>query len=129
MAIADRPGSAVADAAPPVEPRKGLRGLGTFKSLSYRDYRLLWIGTLFASSAQWVQQITVGWLAYELTGSAFMVGTVNGARSLPLLFLAPFGGVAADRIDRKSLMLWSQVLLLVSSVIMAAIVLAGMVHI
>jgi MFS family permease len=101
----------------------------TFRSLRYRDYRLLWIGTLFASSAQWVQQITVGWLAYQLTGSATMLGAVNGVRALPLLVLAPFGGVAADRFERKALMLWTQVLLLVASVVMAGVILAGMVRV
>src|SRR5688500_405920 len=88
-AVAERTDSHPAATA---EPRVGGGRLNTFRSLKYRDYRLLWIGTLFASSAQWVQQITVGWLAYQLTGSALMLGAVNGARALPLLFLAPFGG-------------------------------------
>ncbi|HLF78942.1 MAG TPA: MFS transporter [Dehalococcoidia bacterium] len=125
MAVAERRSVAVE----PAGDAESRGRFNTFRSLRYRDYRLLWIGTLFASSAQWVQQITVGWVAYQLTGSAFMLGAVNGARALPLLFLAPFGGVAADRIDRKQLMLWSQVLLLVSSVIMAAIVLSGAVEV
>jgi MFS transporter, DHA1 family, staphyloferrin A biosynthesis exporter len=102
---------------------------GTFRSLRYRDYRLLWIGTLFASAAQWIQQVTVGWLTLELTGSAFLLGAVNGFRALPLLFLAPLGGVAADRIERKALMQSTQVLLLVSSVIMAFIIFAGQLHV
>ena len=125
MAVAEGP--AIAEAVAGSQASRG--GLNTFRSLHYRDYRLLWIGTLFASSAQWVQQITVGWLAYQLTGSAFMLGAVNGARALPLLFLAPFGGVAADRVDRKALMFWTQILLMVSSVAMAAIVLAGHVQV
>lgn len=100
-------------------------GGGTFRSLKYRDYRLLWIGTLFTSSAQWVQQVTIGWLAWELTGSAFLLGAINGFRALPLLILAPLGGVAADRLDRKALMQGTQVLLLVASLVMTAILFAG----
>jgi MFS family permease len=98
---------------------------GTFRSLKYRDYRLLWIGTLFTSSGQWIQQITVGWLTYELTSSAFLLGAVNGFRALPLLFFAPLGGVAADRVERKALMQMTQVGLLIASAIMAAIVFSG----
>ncbi|HEX5139844.1 MAG TPA: MFS transporter [Dehalococcoidia bacterium] len=95
---------------------------GTFRTLKYRDYRLLWISTLFASGAQWVQQVTVGWLVYEMTDSAFLLGAVNGFRALPLLFLAPLGGVLADRTDRKALMQWTQVMLLIASAVMTVII-------
>ena len=101
------------------------RSGGTFRSLKYRDYRLLWIGTLFTSSGQWIQQITVGWLTYELTNSAFLLGAVNGFRALPLLFFAPLGGVAADRVERKLLMQLTQVGLLIATAIMAAVVFSG----
>jgi MFS family permease len=101
------------------------RSGGTFRSLKHRDYRLLWIGTLFTSSGQWIQQITVGWLTWELTSSAFLLGAVNGFRALPLLIFAPLGGVAADRVDRKALMQMTQIGLLIASGIMAAIVFAG----
>jgi MFS family permease len=98
---------------------------GTFRSLRHRDYRLLWFGTLFTSAGQWIQQITVPWLAYQLTGSAVLLGAVNGFRSLPLLLLGPFGGVAADRVDRKMLLLWTQIFLLVTTAVMAAVIFAG----
>ena len=98
------------------------RSGGTFRSLKYRDYRLLWFSTLFASSAQWVQQVTVGWLIYEMTNSGFLLGAVNGFRALPLLFLAPLGGVLADRVERKKLMQATQYMLLVASLIMTVIV-------
>jgi MFS family permease len=98
---------------------------GTFRSLYHRDYRLLWIGTLFTSAGQWIQQITVGWLTYELTNSAFLLGAVNGFRALPLLVFAPLGGVAADRIERKILMQMTQLGLLIASAIMALIVFSG----
>jgi MFS family permease len=114
---------ATAVASPPVIDAEGTGG--TFRSLQYRDYRLLWIGTLFTSSGQWIQQITVGWLTYELTSSAFLLGAVNGFRALPLLFFAPLGGVAADRVERKLLMQLTQVGLLIASAIMAIIVFSG----
>src|SRR3990172_1437949 len=64
----------------------------TFWSLRHRQYRLIWIGSLFSSSGMWIQQVSLGWLTYQVTGSAFMLGAVNGFRSLPLLLLGPFGG-------------------------------------
>lgn len=100
-------------------------GVSTFRSLRYRDFRLIWFGTLFASSGQWIQQITVGWLAYDLTGSGVMLGAINGFRSLPLLFLGPFGGVAADRMDRKKLMFATQLFLLITTALMATVIITG----
>lgn len=100
-------------------------GLRTFASLRYRDYRLLWFSTLFSSSGQWIQQVSIGWLTYALTGSPFLLGMVNGLRSLPLLVLGPFGGVAADRIDRKRLMLSTQLFLMTVTAIFATIIATG----
>ena len=100
-------------------------GIPTFDVLRYPDYRNLWIGNLFSSAGQWIQQVTIGWLTYEITGSAFLLGAVNGFRSVPLLFLAPFGGVAADRVDRKKLMMTTQLYLMVVAAIFAAVVATG----
>jgi len=96
-----------------------------FRSLKYRDYRLLWISTLFTSAGQWFQQITVGWLVYQMTGSAFLLGAINGFRALPLLLLAPFGGVAADRVERKFLLQSTSVLAFVASAILTVIIFVG----
>jgi MFS family permease len=101
----------------------------TFASLHYRDYRLLWFGTLFSSSGLWIQQVSIGWLTYALTGSPFLLGVVNGLRSVPLLVLAPFGGVAADRFDRKQLMLVTQLFLMTVTAIFATIIFTGHAHV
>lgn len=122
------PGSTVALDQP--APATGRRGrLGTFDSLRYRDYRLLWFGTLFSSSGQWIQQVSLGWLTYALTGSPFLLGLINGLRSLPLLILGPFGGVAADRLDRKRLMLSTQLFLMTVTAVFATVVFAGHAHV
>lgn len=117
--------NAAADPIPPARRQK----LQTFRSLRHRDYRLLWFGTIFASAGQWIQQVTIGWLTYQLTGSAFLLGAVNGCRSLPLLLLGPFGGVAADRIDRKRLMLGTQLSLMVVTAIFATIIMIGQIEV
>src|SRR3989304_5065218 len=76
----DGPLLAVMDEAVALE-EEAARGLGPFRSLRYRDYRLLWIGTLLGSAGQWIQQATVPWLAYDMTGSGFLLGAVNAGRS------------------------------------------------
>jgi len=120
----DGPLLAVMDEAVALE-EEAARGLGTFRSLRYRDYRLLWTGTVLGSAGQWIQQATVPWLAYDLTGSGFLLGAVNAVRSGPLLILGPLGGVAADRIDRKRLLLSSETLLVLATAAMAAVIFAG----
>lgn len=98
------------------------RGIGTFASLRHRDFRLLWFGTLFMSAGNWVQTVTLGWLVYDLTGSSVLLGVLNGLRALPFLIAGPMAGVLADRADRKSLMLISQVVLLVTALILGVVV-------
>jgi MFS transporter, DHA1 family, staphyloferrin A biosynthesis exporter len=109
----------------PTEEPSVHRWLRPFASLRYRDYRLLWIGSLFSSSGLWIQQVSVGWITYEITGSALMLGIVNGFRSLPLLFFAPFGGVVADRLEPKRLMLSTQLFLVTVTAVFATVVLTG----
>lgn len=105
--------------------RKGPGGWATFASLRHRDYRLLWFGTLFSSSGQWIQQTSIGWLTYDLTGSAMLLGVVNGLRAVPLLILGPFGGVAADRLNRKHLMFFTQLFLVAVTAGFATIIMTG----
>jgi MFS family permease len=69
--------------------------------------------------------VTLGWLVYQMTGSGVALGAVNGARAIPLLFLGPLGGVAADRVDRKRLMLATQFFLAATAAIIATTIVAG----
>jgi MFS transporter, DHA1 family, staphyloferrin A biosynthesis exporter len=103
-------------------------GISTFRSLRHRNYRLLWIGTLFSSGGLWLQQVTINHLAFALTGSSFAVGLASGARSVPLLFLGPVGGVMADRYDRKRLMLLTQVLQMLATLVFAIVIIGGWVQ-
>lgn len=86
---------------------------------------MLWTSTLFTSAGQWFQQITVGWLVWDLTHNAFLLGSINGFRALPLLLLAPVGGVAADRVDRKWLLQATAIFAFFSSAAIAAIIFSG----
>ncbi|MBI4301194.1 MAG: MFS transporter [Chloroflexi bacterium] len=107
---------------------RGFR-IETFRSLRHRDFRLLWFGTLFSSSGQWLQQVTLSWLTYQITGSPFLLGAINGFRSFPLLLLGPFGGVAADRFNRKGLMLATQIGLLILTASFATVIVTGQVRV
>ena len=89
-----------AAAAPP-------RPAGTFAALAFRNYRLLWVGTLFMSAGTWVQQVTLGWLAFEMTESPWQVSVVVGLRTFPMLG-APIAGVIADLFDRRKILLINQ---------------------
>lgn len=94
----------------------------TFAALRYPSFKYLWLSTLFTSGGNWIQQITVGWLAYELSQSALQVGLVTGLRTLPFL-AGPVIGVVVDRMDRRRLLLWLQAFLAAASLGFAILIL------
>lgn len=96
--------------------------LSTFSSLHHINYRYLWIGSLFNAAGLWIQQVTVSWLVWELSGSAAMVGIASGLRFLPFIFMGPLGGIAADRLDRRRLLMASQSMMAAAAVIFAVVV-------
>lgn len=77
---------------------------GTFAALRYPSFNWFITGTTLSNAAQWIQQVTLSWLVYDLTGSGAMLGTLNLVRSLATLGLAPFAGVAIDRFPRRRLL-------------------------
>jgi MFS family permease len=97
----------------------------TFSSLRYLDFRYLWTGTFMMSAGQWIQQVTLGWLVYDLTGNSMLLGALNGLRALPFLVTGPMAGVAADRMDRKKLLLRTQWILVVTALVMGSVVASG----
>jgi MFS family permease len=101
----------------------------TFSSLQHLDFRYLCAGTFMMSAGQWIQQVTLGWLVYEITGSSMLLGVLNGLRALPFLVTGPMAGVAADRMDRKKLLLRTQWVLIVTAVIMGALVASPLLHV
>ena len=96
----------------------------TFAALGYRNFRLLWLTTIFTSSGNWVQQVTLGWLAYDITKSPVQVALVMGVRAVPMLS-APLSGVIADRFDRRRLLMLDHVVLVALALAFAAVVLAN----
>ena len=94
----------------------------TFASLRNRDFRYLWAGTCFLSGGLWIQQVTLGWAIYEMTRSSILLGALNGLRFLPFLIFSPLAGVAADRSDRRKLMITTQWFVLVTALAMGVVV-------
>lgn len=110
-------------------PQKRSEGISTFASLRNTDYLYLWIGNLFNAAGLWIQQVTIGWLVWELSGSATMVGIASSLRFLPFLFIGPLGGVAADRMDRRRLLMTTQTVMAAVAVLFAAVVALGWVRV
>lgn len=110
-----------ADGAPaPAAPR-----LGTFASLRLRDFRLLLLGTTLSNAAQWIQQVTLGWLVYDLSASGTVLGSINLVRSAATIGLAPLAGIAIDRLSRRTLLLGVNAWLLAISLTLGLALLTG----
>lgn len=77
---------------------------GGFSVLQHSNFRWLLVGTTMAFGVQWVQQLTLNWLIYEITSSGSMLGLLNFFRALGTVGLAPIAGVVIDKVSRKQLM-------------------------
>ena len=99
----------------------------TFSSLHYRNYRLLWTGTLVSHSGDWMDQLALNWLVLELTGSPFYLGLVNFCRAIPILLFTLIGGVVADRVERRKLLMVTQTGAMLLAFLLAFLVSSGLV--
>jgi MFS family permease len=86
----------------------GVTRLRAFEALRYRGFRLLTCGQVFATMGNWMDEVTRGWLIYELTDSAVQLGLVRGVQAIPLLLLAPVAGSVADRYSRRTQLMIAQ---------------------
>src|SRR5213075_2559732 len=80
----------------------------TFSALHYPDFRLLWLGAFTSTCGTFMQALAQGWLVYTMTKSALLLGLDGFLATGPMLIFSLFGGVIADRIDRKKVMMASQ---------------------
>jgi MFS family permease len=102
-----------------------LPGAATFASLAELDFRWFFAGNLAFFMGMQMQFVLRGYLAFDLTGSASALGLIAVAISLPMLLVAPVGGVVADRVDKKTLLAVSQLLAAAASLITALLILGG----
>ena len=110
----------------PARPSALLR---TFHAFTYRDYRLLWAGAFTSSVGTWMQEVAQNWLILTMTGSAFLLGLDAFLGDAPFLAFSLFGGVLADRMDRRRILLISQAVQLTSAFLLAGLILANAVQI
>ena len=99
------------------------------QSLRHRNYQLLWIGTLISSSGDWMDQIALNWLVYQLSGSAVQLAVLNLARLAPIFVFTLVGGVVADRWERRRLLFTTQSVAMILAFILATLTVTGIVQI
>jgi predicted MFS family arabinose efflux permease len=112
-------------------PQKQKRRLLTgelFSALHHYNYRLWFIGQLFSLIGTWMQATAQGFLVYSLTGSPAYLGLVSFFAGLPTLIFALYGGVIADRISKRRLMLITQSAMLILAFILAGLVFANVIQ-
>src|SRR3954467_4216703 len=100
-----------------------------FKAFSYRDFRLMWIGACTSSIGTWMQIVAQGWLVYRLSHSARLLAIDQFLNGLPIFLLSLVGGVIADRIERRRILLVSQYVQMASATILTILVATGVVHV
>src|SRR5271157_5259253 len=94
--------------------------------LRRRVFFALWIAALASNLGTWMQNVGAAWLMTSLSKSALMVSLIQTASSLPIFFMALPGGALADIVDRRKLLIFSQVWMLVAAGALGILTLAGM---
>ena len=100
-----------------------------FRAFTYRDFRLMWAGAFTSSVGTWMQEVAQNWLILTMTGSAFLLGLDAFLGDAPFLVFSLLGGVLADRIDRRRILLGSQFVQMGSATLLVVLVLTGAVQV
>src|SRR2546426_11873848 len=91
-------------------------------ALAHRNFRLFFVGQGVSLIGTWMQSVALGWLVLEITNSPFAVGLNQALRSLGVLVFALYAGVVVDRVDKRRLIVWTQVLQMVEALALALLV-------
>ena len=97
----------------------------TFRSLRVRNYRLFFAGQLISVSGTWMQQVAQSWLVLTITGSGLDLGVTVALQFLPMLLFGMWGGVVADRFDKRRVLIAAQAVAAVLALTLWALVVAG----
>jgi MFS family permease len=100
----------------------------TFAALRHRNYRLWFFGQMISMAGSWMQTTAQGYLVYQLTGSEAYLGLIGGIAGIPTVLFTLFGGVAADRISRRTLLVITQSVMMVLAFILAGLAFTGVVQ-
>lgn len=96
-----------------------------FISLSSPNFRKFFLGQTTSFIGSWVQNIGMGWLVYRLTGSIALLGVVGFSSQIPALLITPFAGVFADKLNRKKVMLFTQLTMMMVALLFATLTLTN----
>jgi predicted MFS family arabinose efflux permease len=100
-----------------------------FKAFEYRDFRLMWFGACTSSIGTWMQIVAQGWLIYRLSHSAFLLALDQFLAGIPIFLFSLIGGVVADRIERRKILLMSQYIQMATAGILTVLVAGDIVHV
>lgn len=101
----------------------------TFIALRHRNFRLFWFGQLISLVGTWMQSVAQGWLVVQLTNSAFLLGLVGAVGSSPMLVFSLFGGVMADRLNKRKVLVVTQTTMTLLAFALAILTATGFVRI
>jgi MFS family permease len=93
-----------------------------YSALQHRDFRLLWFGTFASNVGSWAQKVATAWLIYHITNSEAWLGIDAFASGIPTVLLLPWGGVISDRVNRRNLLIWTNVVSAALAFTLAALV-------
>ena len=109
--------------------RERLVGSDAVTAFHHRNYRLFFAGQLTSLIGTWMQQVAQAWLVLQLTGDPFWLGVVATAQFLPVMVLGLFGGVLADALPKRKVLLVAQVAMMILAFALAALVVTGVVEV
>ena len=98
-------------------------------ALQHQDYRRLWTANVCAGAAHWALIVARGWLVLELSDSSALVGLVTFSAMIPRVFVAPFAGLLADRMDRRSILAWTFGVSIGFNLILATLAISGVIQV
>jgi MFS family permease len=100
-----------------------------WRALRHRNFRLFFGGQSISLIGTWMTRVATSWLVYRLTKSSLLLGTVGFAGQIPTFLLAPLAGVIVDRVDRRKVLVWTQALAMVQSLLLAWLTLSHRINI
>ncbi|HWE51959.1 MAG TPA: MFS transporter [Bryobacteraceae bacterium] len=106
-----------------------LRDSATLRALRHRNFQLFFAGQLISLVGTWMQNVAQSWLVYRLTGSSALLGLVSFVGQIPVLLLSPVGGYAADRWNRRTVVILTQSISMVLALALAGLTLTNTIQI
>jgi len=100
-----------------------------FAPFRHRNFRLLWTGLIVSNTGSWMQFVALGYLVDRLTQSPLYLGILATTQAIPRILFALLGGTVADRIDRRRLLFWTNLVLMGTAALLAALTLPGRIQI